>query len=218
MTEPYYEHAGITIYHGDCREILPNMAAPSVVLTDPPYGIDYKSSFRRLPGFADSIAGDSDTSSRDAALALCGCPGIVFGTWKTPPPAGTRTMLIWDTGGALGMGALDLPWKPSWQAIYIIGKGFTGKRDGGVLRFSPVQSMSKNGRVHPHQKPLALMGALLGKCPAGVVLDPFMGSGSTLVASKNHGRRAVGIELDEKYCEIAAQRLSQEVMFGVSDD
>ena len=126
-------------------------------------------------------------------------------------------MLIWDTLGALGMGALDLPWKPSHQQIYVLGKGFEGRRTSDVLSFPPVQSMACNGRKHPHEKPIDLLRALIIKCPAGVVFDPFMGSGTTLRAAKDLGRKAIGIEIEEKYCEIAANRMSQSVMnFGAN--
>lgn len=210
--EPYYQDDYATIYHGDCREVLAWLAA-DVLVTDPPYGINYRSGhFGTLPR---SIAGDDDTSARDAALAAWGpLPALVFGTWRRQRPEATRQVLIWDSGGALGMGALDLPWKPAHQEIYVLGSGFHGKRSSDVLRVPPVQAMAQNGRVHPHEKPVVLMSILIGKCP-GVVADPFMGSGSTLVAAKARGRKVVGVELDERYCEIAAKRLAQEVLdFG----
>lgn len=209
---PYYEQDGITIYLGDCREITPSLDAACMV-TDPPYGINYKSGMESPNGLARSIQGDLDTSVRDFILEdWQEEPAIVFGTWRIPRPAGTRMLLVWDTKGANGMGDLSLPWKPAHQEIYILGRGFAGKRDTDVLAYAPVQSMAKNGRVHPHQKPLNLMRNLIGKCPPGTILDPFMGSGTTLVAAKLEGRKAIGIELEEKYCEIAAKRLAQGVL------
>jgi DNA modification methylase len=112
---------------------------------------------------------------------------------------------------------MDLPWKPSHQEIYVLGKGFQGRRDSDVLTFAPVQAMASNGRLHPHEKPVSLMHALINKCPPGVIADPFTGSGSTLVAAKQLGRKSIGVELEERYCEIAAKRLTQDVLdFGAS--
>jgi DNA modification methylase len=212
--KPYYEHGGITIYHGDAVETLLQLPifCAQVMLTDPPYGISYKSGAARVE-MSNSISGDEDTRLRDFALQWwLGRPAIVFGSWKAQRPKETRARLIWDTKGALGMGDLSLPWKPSDQEIYVLGKGFSGHRGSNVLRYPPVQSMAENGRVHPHQKPVELLTALLIKCPEGAVIDPFMGSGSTLLSAKNLGRSAIGIELEERYCEIAAKRLSQEVL------
>jgi site-specific DNA-methyltransferase (adenine-specific) len=109
------------------------------------------------------------------------------------------------------MGDLSLPWKPSHEEIYVLGSGFHGHRGGAVLR-AYVPPRVSMGRLHPNEKPVKLLVQLIQKCPAGVILDPFMGSGSTLRAAKNLGRRAIGIELEERYCEAAARRLSQEVM------
>lgn len=211
--KPYYEHGGITIFHGDCRDSLDDLRDVAAVVMDPPYGIAYQSG--RFGVLAREIVGDEDTSLRDAVICQIrpGTPMLVFGSWKQPRPAGTHTLLVWDTKGALGMGDLSVPWKPSHQEIYVIGKGFTGRRDTDVLSYAPVQSTAANGRVHPHQKPVDLLIALIAKCPeTGAILDPFCGSGSALVAAKNLGRRAIGVEIEERYCEIAAKRLSQEVL------
>lgn len=208
---PYYDEDGITIYHGDCRDILPQLEPVDLVLTDPPYGIEYHSGW---PGVLPrSIIGDKDTVLRNWLLDNFLGPALVFGTWKVPPPIQTRQVLIWDTMGALEMGALDLPWKPSHQQIYVIGKEFKGYRSSDVLRFAPCQATERRGRMHPHEKPVPLLSELLTKAPnAKIILDPFMGSGSTLIAAKNLGRKAIGIEIEEKYCGIAVKRLSQGVL------
>lgn len=217
----YYQDDFVTLYHGDCRYIHAWMDA-DVLVSDVPYGVDYNSGARR-DTLARSIAGDKDTSLRDYAITMfqrrhprgLDAPMLIFGTWRVPRPASTRQVLIWDTKGALGMGAMDLPWKPAHQEVYVIGAGFTGKRTTDVLTYAPVQSMSRNGREHPHQKPLPLMRDLIVKCPEGVVADPFAGSGSTLMAAKALGRSVIGVELEERYCEIAAKRCAQEVLdFG----
>ena len=213
---PYYDHAGITIYCGDCREILPTLGPVDLVLTDPPYGISYSSGMTGHNGGTSlgGIVGDEDVSLRDFVLnATTPTPYIVFGSWKRPRPLSLRAVLIWEKGDHVGMGDLDFPWKPNTEEIYVGGKGFSGHRDSSVLRINaPVSWNSVGfGRQHPHEKPVTLMAALLCKHPGAIILDPFMGSGTTLAAAKQLGRRAIGIEIEERYCEIAAKRLSQEV-------
>lgn len=212
---PYYQDGSVTLYHGDSLGVDDWHTWADVLVTDPPYGIDYRSNARRV-SMDRSIAGDKDTGARDSILDLWGDrPALVFGTWRIARPDATRQVLIWDTKGALGMGALDLPWKPAHQEIYVLGKGFTGRRTSDVLTVAPVQSMAANGRLHPHEKPVELMAELIRKCPPGTIFDPFAGSGSTLVAAKAEGRRVIGWEIDERYCEIAAKRLAQGVLdFG----
>lgn len=211
MSTPYYQDESVALWHGDCLKVAEWLAA-DVLVTDPPYGIAYRSGARRQT-LARSIVGDDDTTIRDAALeAWTTRPALVFGTWRVARPAGTRQVLVWDTKGALGMGAMDLPWKPAHQEVYVLGSGFSGRRSSDVLCVAPVQSLGYNGREHPHQKPVELLQALIAKCPPGVVADPFAGSGSTLVAAKALGRHAIGVEIDERYCEIAAKRLAQDVL------
>lgn len=210
--KPYYEEAGITIYHGDCREVLPKLGRFDLLLTDPPYGISYESSRgNSLPG----ICGDSDVSLRDSILDVWDGPAIVFGSWKRPVPSGSHTCLVWDKGPAAGMGNLAIPWKPNWESIFVIGSEFSGARDSSVLSGHTVVTWNgcSFGRQHPHEKPVTLIEYLLSKANiSSSVIDPFMGSGTTLVAAKNLGRSACGIELEEKYCEIAANRLRQSVL------
>jgi hypothetical protein len=217
MRQPYYEQDGITIYHGDCREVLPSLQA-DVLVTDPPYGIAYATN-RVVRGVGASwigqqIQNDASTALRDGVLSAWGeRPALVFGSWKVPPPPHTRTVLIWDKGPASGMGDLSLPWKCSHEEIYVLGRGFAGHRDEGVLRGFNIVTWESLGRNHPNAKPESLLRALLGKCPSSwTVLDPFMGGGSTLRAAKDLNRRAIGIEIEERYCEVAAKRLAQGVL------
>lgn len=205
---PYYEHAGITIYHGDCREVLPGLAG--VVVADPPYGCSATTGWGGAHG-GFSIVGDSDVVLRDWLVTFVvdhDLSAVVFGSPRIKRPDGW-TLLIWSKGEHTGMGNLSFPWKPDYEEIYVRGSGFSGRRTSSVLQFNADNS---SARLHPTEKPTDLMQELVGKCPPGTILDPFMGSGTTLVAAKNLGRKAIGIEVEERYCEIAAQRLSQEVL------
>jgi hypothetical protein len=212
---PYYSDDFVTLYHGDCREVTAWLDA-DVLATDPPYGIAHRSGGgpRGEASWRNStIANDCDTAVRDDVLTLWGDrPAIVFGSWRRSRPDRTRALLIWDKGLAAGMGDLTIPWKPNHEEVYVIGEGFHGARDSGVLTGHNIISWESSGRSHPHEKPLSLMVSLLGKCPDGVVADPFAGSGTTLVATKFMGRRAIGIELEERYCETAARRLAQDTI------
>jgi DNA modification methylase len=212
--KPYYQDGAVTIYHGDCREILPGLEF-DVMVTDPPYGISHSSQGGPdgpASWGSDMICGDEDVSARDWAIEImAGKSCAVFGTWKSPRPIGTRGVLIWDKG-TTGMGDLSFPWKLSFEEIYIIGNGWTGKRDEGVIKGMAAPYSEAAGRVHPHEKSVALLKHLIGKAPAGVIVDPFMGSGTTLRAAKDLGRKAIGIEIEERYCEIAARRMRQEVL------
>jgi site-specific DNA-methyltransferase (adenine-specific) len=116
------------------------------------------------------------------------------------------------------MGDLTLPWKPNTEEVYVLGSGFVGFRSSSVLAYyaiaGTVGQAAKGTRHHPTEKPLGLLRDLIGKCPPDhVIVDPFMGSGTTLRAAKDHGRISVGIECDEQYCAIAVQRLAQLSLF-----
>lgn len=212
---PYYEDGAVTIYHGDCREIDAWLAA-DVLVTDPPYGMTLRSGWSGAFGDCE-IAGDDSTDGRDGVLGRWAPrPALVFGRWSVPRPAGTRMVLTWEKGEHVGMGDLALPWKPNTEEVYVLGSGFEGRRSGSVLRHlaiaGTVGQAAKGTRHHPTEKPVSLLVDLLGKCPPGMIADPFMGSGTTLRAAKDLGRRAIGIEVEERYCEIAAQRCAQEVL------
>lgn len=204
--KPYYDAHGITIYHGDCREVDAWNVDFATMVTDPPYGMAFVSGQRQ--GRSRPIRGDMDTRVRDEVLATwVPRPALVFATWKAPLPAGTREVLVWDK--VVGLGALDIPWGSSWEAICVIGHGWVGKREHGVLHYA-LPSAAPERKMHPTPKPVRLMQELIRKCPeAGAIVDPFAGSGSTMCAARNLGRRAIGVELDERYCEEAAQRLER---------
>lgn len=217
MTAPYYQDDLVTLYHGDCREITEWLTA-DVLVTDPPYGIAYESNFnrdRRNVKKGRPIAADGDVVTRDEILTRWGPrPALVFGRWDAPRPAAARARLIWDKGNSVGMGDLKMPWGRSDEEVYVLGSGFVGKRSGSVIRAQMLMSADRDRPDHPTPKPVALMELLIEKCPPGVIADPFSGSGSTLVAAKLRGRKAVGVELEERYCEITVRRLAQDSLFS----
>lgn len=216
LPEPYWKSPDghHVLYHGDCLKILPLLGKVDVVITDPPYGISYSSGMTghhggtSLPG----IVGDETTLLRDKLVDWCGeTPFVMFGSWKNPRPE-CSTILIWEKGDHVGMGDLSMPWKPNIEEVYVRGKGFSGHRGSSVLKFNaPVSWNSVGfGRKHSHEKPEDLMLEIVGKSPDGTILDPFTGSGTTGVAAIRLKRRFIGIEIEEKYCKIAARRLQEE--------
>ena len=199
--KPYYDHAGITIYLGDCREILPTLEPVDLVLTDPPYGLADRwtgGTWGAAPMYDDAKRWDRDIPTDTVvSLATLAPLVIVWGGNLYPLPP-SRSWLSWEKSSKMQtMADFELAWtnldRPS--KLWREDRNPDGKRQ------------------HPTQKPLSLMEWCLGFAPfAASVLDPFAGSGTTLVAAKNLGRRAIGIEIEERYCEIAAKRLSQEVL------
>jgi DNA modification methylase len=203
------EHIGdCTLMLGDCMAILPTLGKVDAVLTDPPYGIAHSSS-RGASWQGTQIANDQDTTARDRALD--GFDNVAaFGSWKTPPIDRTKGCLVWDKGPAFGMGDLAFPWKGSWELIYVRGRLWSGPRDEGVLRGHIQVSWESRGRSHPHEKPVSLICALIEKLPQdATILDPFLGSGTTLVACAKLGRRGIGIEIEPKYFDIACRRVEE---------
>lgn len=220
----YYSDEWVDLYLGDCTEELAWLEC-DVLVTDPPYGISWmKNEFdsdktkrdavqerRKLQG--GDIANDHDTSTRDEILSLWGSDkaAVVFGTWRKPRPAKTTHRLIWHKLGRFP-GVNPHPWFPNDEEIYLIGKGWTGKPTPTVISTAENRSTHATAIGHPTPKPIGLMETLINKCPAGTIADPFAGSGSTLMAARNAGRKSVGVELVEEYCELIARRLSQDVL------
>lgn len=228
MTEPYYSDEWVALYHGTCVP-LPNQPDVPVItewldadvlVTDPPYGIAFDSGW--VKGRKRPIANDLSTEVRDAALTLWGGrPWACFGTWRVDRPAETLGVLVWDKtdGVGPGMGDLSCAFGTSHEEIYLGGDWpKRGPRRGSVIRTSCAMG-NPNGLVarygHPTPKPSDLMEMLIAEAQPGIIADPFAGSGSTLVAAKALGRHAIGVEIEERYCEIAARRLAQDVLdFG----
>lgn len=197
--KPYYEHQGITIYHGDCRDVLPSLSKVDLVLTDPPYGLGERmkgGSWGMQQKYEDMRRWDKRPSD-DLILQITRSAtfSIVWGGNYFMLPS-SRCWLVWDKQNAVPTCAdAELAWT---------------NFDKPVKRFShPVGSHSSG---HPTEKPEKLIRWCILQSPkTGLILDTFMGSGTTLRAAKDLGLKAIGIEIEEKYCEIAAKRLSQEV-------
>jgi DNA modification methylase len=221
--EPYYADDSVTLYHGDCLDVLPQLPSVDLVLTDPPYGVTYASNYMVGKG-ARPITNDGTRLSlalyRSVLPMLKAEHVLWFTRWDAWPDVWAtlgqhyplRGLLVWDKGHP-GMGDLN-HWGPSYEMIASAGSGKTlGSRDQSVLRYN---APPPGSRLHPTEKPVDLLRYLIGKLGPRTVLDPFAGSGSTLVAARLAGvPTAVGIESDERYCEIIANRMAQGVLdFG----
>jgi DNA modification methylase len=215
LRAPYYQDEQVTLYHGDCLEIEAWRKA-DVLVTDPPYGMNWTKRETYIPsnpkGYSRTrgvLKGDDSTAARDAALSrFSGKPAIVFGSWKIPRPD-CRSVLIWDKLGSKP-GPLNAAFYTTHDEIYIIGSGFRASSPPQRSVISTHETRIEAAKLgHPTTKPVRLMEILIDRCPPGVIADPFAGSGSTLVAVRNLGRKAIGVELEEHYCELIARRLDQ---------
>lgn len=209
----YFEDELVTLHHADCLEETQWLEA-DVLVTDPPYGISYKSGMDRgsRTNWHETISGDDSPELRDAALKLWGDEraAIVFGTWRVERPLKTKQLVIWDKSPCGFMGDLSIPFGPTHEDIYLLGKqGWTGTREPSVINAQMLMSGDKSRPDHPTPKPVGLMEKLVSKT-VGIIADQFAGSGATLVAARNLGRKAIGVELEERYCEVIAKRLSQQ--------
>lgn len=217
--KPYYEHGGITIYHGDCREVLPTLSKVDLVLTDPKYGIGMSGGVGRggFDGFGNGVkrnpkqyVDDWDSERPDQEtfklILNAGELHIIWGGnfFADLLPKSTH-WIVWD----------KLQTMPTFSDCEL---AWTSSHRKSVKKVTIAQNgmcAGEKQRYHPTQKPVDLMQWCIQNHSdaAHSIIDAMMGSGTTLVAAKNLGRKAIGIELEEKYCEIAAKRLSQEVMF-----
>lgn len=217
LPKPYYDSKGITIYHGDCREMLGSLGRMDALVTDPPYGIGEargknKSRSNAAPAKDYGVAHWDDAPAARWLLDwLCEITEfqIIFGgNYFALPPS--PCWLVWDKDNSGDFADCELAWTNLRKAV----RKFIWRWNGMLQE----PGGPKEERCHPTQKPLPVMKWALSHLtlrPQRTVLDPFMGSGTTLRAAKDLGLKAIGIEIEEKYCEIAARRLEQEVFdFG----
>lgn len=199
--KPYYSDDLVTIYHGDCREWMPEA---DLLVTDPPYGIAVETDRTKTFGLWRSrrewmpVHGDDGPFDPSAFLSFGRI--VLWGGNNFAPSLPIGGWLVWDKVNAPPLGSpCEMAWTNVTRRIFLYREPRPSTDAGAVL--------------HPTQKPVALMRWSIDRVGGtGTILDPFMGSGTTLVAAKSLGRKAIGIEIEERYCEIAARRCSQEVL------
>lgn len=218
--KPYYKHGRVTIYHGDCREVIPHLDF-SVTVTDPPYGVNigaYTGTSRYLN---TPYASTPDTPEFIKSVCV---PAIKMCLEKTPQLAmtpGNKCMFmypqpddvgVWYNPASTNRGKWGFSHVNAF--IYFYGKDPHNVGKGMIPNSLSGHCDSVKGIDHPCPKPLKFATWLIGRASknSDVILDPFMGSGTFLIAGKNWGRPTIGIDIEERYCELAAKRLSQEVM------
>lgn len=226
---PYYHDSasGVKIFHGDCREVLPTLDRADAVITDPPYGDETHDGARTGDGSEVLVNFESiDPETLRSVFAAANPKRWTVATmeWRhiallsQTPPDGLRFVRfgVWVKPNGSPQFTGDRP-AQGWEGVCIMHSveealRWNGGGHHGVWTYNKVNSL------HPTGKPLPLVTRLveLFTEPSEVVLDPFMGGGTTLEACKLTGRPAIGIEQSEKYCEIAAKRLAQGVLFGAN--
>lgn len=230
MSNIVYKEDGIVLLHGDCLELLPilNEVGMSFV-TDPPYGIDYQSNARRASAKFDRIQNDvvfDIEKFYELCVGLIGEAGVIcsFASFKNyardfmaidrNEEVRIKNSIIWQKGGG-GIGALKHSVQTDYELCIVADKGNThinGKRCGSIWH---VPRVTPERMLHPTEKPEGIIKKLIEKfVPAeGVVVDPFMGSGTTAVACKQLGHPCIGIELEKKYLDVTVERLRQGNLF-----
>ena len=217
-----YEADGIRLYQGDCREQTDWLDA-DLLVTDPPYGIRWSTSGLKSRRWRDApgIHGDGSTAIRDEALSLWGDrPAVVFGSLKREPPVGTKQTLVYRKPPGCGWRSTHAGFRYDLEMVFLVGPWPTGYGGRSSLLETGVRCLT--GRYglaarsgHPHAKPVDVLELLISLWP-GTVADPFCGSGSTLVAARNLGRPAVGVEITAGYAERSVERLCEMIPASTS--
>jgi len=220
--KPYYQDKWVTIYHGDCREILPTLEPVDLVLTDPPYGINSDTNNAFDKHYWDgtykekaSMCNDNFPLDFGFLFSIESKTKIIFGAnnfYKQLPHKGI--WICWDKrlskrlDKMLGS-SFELAWVDKEKGFYKMYRVL----HGGVINADSING-NNEGRLHPTQKPVPLFCEIIEDFSKSndLILDPFLGSGTTCYCAKKLNRKSIGIEIEEKYCEIAAKRCSQEVM------
>jgi site-specific DNA-methyltransferase (adenine-specific) len=214
--KPYYSDDWVTIYHGDCRNILPGLPKADLVITDPPYGINYQSAWRiDKKRWKEKIIGDNEfplwffDEIRFSRALFVWCRWDILP--KLPIP---KSFIVWNKG-CHSMGDLEHEYGRQWEACAFY-PGENHKFNFRPIDIMEVPRVPPEKLIHPNEKPVHAITPLIHANVGEMILDPFMGSGTTLRAAKDLNRKATGIEIEEKYCEIAAKRMAQEVLdFGL---
>lgn len=204
--KPYYEEDGVAIYHGDCRELLPSIEADALI-TDPPYGIDWVPRVNHRGNeqlWVDDKQFDPQPFLRFKQHLFWGAnyfahllpPSESWFVWMKRPSSGFE-------GDRRSYAMAEMAWSDFGTKPLVKTHVWDGGKRAGRAE--------NRSFCHPSQKPIEVMAWCIAESE-GLVLDPFMGSGTTLRAAKDLGRKAIGIELEERYCEIAVERLRQEVL------
>ena len=208
---PYYQDDLVVILHGDCRDLLPSIEA-DVIVTDPPYGVRaqhkaHAASSGPVVSWDDEYPHDVINGLVERGLAVVAFGAAISIKAELMAFVGDPRVAIWNPKFRLGMSAKDgLAYR--YHPIYLWGI----HTKPTVRDVFDAATEAGNWWYHPASKPVLLTRDVIAKCPPGTILDPFMGSGTTLVAAKSLNRHAIGIEIEERYCEIAATRCSQGVL------
>jgi len=224
--KPYYSHNGITIYHADCREVLPNLPDQSIdlVLTDPPYGVgfDYGTGYKDSPrGYIDflwPIIEVCEQKVKEGGYIAVYQAAKYARLWHQWFPREWRLFALPKLFGQIRH--TDIQWCTDYVLFWMVGQGKKKRlRESGIARdfFVSEQVLLRRDPLlsgHPCPRPIDQVIYLIESLSPtkSTILDPFLGSGTTVVAAKILGRKAIGIEIEERYCEIAAKRLQQEVL------
>lgn len=228
--KPDYERGGVKLWNCDCLELLPTLEAGEIqeVITDPPYGISLRDNSqggrygRSRKAWEYGVIGDENQDVGKTVVewaAAAKLPTAVFANPKLPWPGKWASYLVWDKGPAVGGGGdVRRCWKQCWELIQVArNKPLNGQRDSSVLRYWVTPQLSCD---HPAAKPLELMRYLIEQLskPGETIFDPFMGSGSTLVACVQTNRRGWGYEINPKYFDLACKRIDAAIDAGALFD